>query len=99
MAVACMRVAARTVACAVRLGCGLGPGHLFMVKMGCSQGAVLVFSYRFSSAVLLAVPLDMLFGLRVLYLPSRHLCGHRIAHPAAQRQQGDQKGEEQVAHE
>jgi hypothetical protein len=36
--------------------------------------------------------------LAVLYLPGRHLRGHRIAHPAAQGQQGDQKGEKQMAH-
>lgn len=88
MAVGRMGAFARAVACAVRLGC------ILMVKMGCSQGIVLVFSYRFDSDLLLA----MLLGLRVLYLPGSHLRGHRIAHPAAQRQQGDQKGEEQMAH-
>jgi len=39
-------------------------------------------------------------GLRLvmLKLAGRHLCGHRIAHPAAQGQQGNQQGEEQMAH-
>jgi hypothetical protein len=86
---------ARAVACAVRLGREQCFCHFFMVRMGCSQGAVLVVSYRFGSVVLLPV----LLGLRVLYLPGRHLRGHRVAHPAAQRQQGDQEGEEQVTHE
>ena len=86
------------VAHAVRPGCLQRFRRFFMVKMGCSQYVVLVVSYRFGSIVLLAVLLAVLLGLRVLYLPGRHLRGHRIAHPAAQRQQGDQKGEEQMAH-
>lgn len=89
---------ARAMTRAVRLGRGQCFCHFFMVKMGCSQGGVLVFSYRFGSAVLLPVLLAVLLGLRVLYLPGRHLRGHRIAHPAAQRQQGDQEGEEKMAH-
>lgn len=94
MAVGCVGAFARDMTRAVRLGRGQCFCHFFMVKMGCSQGGVLVFSYRFGSVVLLAV----LSGLRVLYLPGRHLRGHRVAHPAAQRQQGDQKGEEKMAH-
>jgi hypothetical protein len=80
---------------AVRPGCGRRFCHFLMVKMGRSPDIVLVVSYRFGSVVVLAV----LLGLRVLYLPGSHLRGHRVAHPAAQRQQGDQEGEEQVAHE
>lgn len=34
----------------------------------------------------------------MLKLAGRHLRGHRVAHPAAQEQQGDQDGEEQMAH-
>lgn len=34
----------------------------------------------------------------VLQLAGRHLRGHRVAYPAAQGQQGDQDGEEQMAH-
>ncbi len=94
MAVGRMSAVAHAVARAVRLGRGQRHGRFFMVKIGCSQGGVLVFSYRFCSAMLLA----MLLGLQVLHLTGRHLCGHRVAHPAAQRQQGDQKGEEQMAH-
>ena len=90
MAIGCMGVTTRTVARAVRLGRRQRLFRFFMIKMGCSQGGVLVFSYRFGSAVL---------GLCMLYLPGRHLRGHRVAHPAAQRQQGDQQGEEQVTHE
>lgn len=37
-------------------------------------------------------------GLPVLHLAGSHLRGHRVAHPAAQGQQGDQDGEEQMAH-
>lgn len=78
------------VARAVRFGCWQRLCHFFMVKMGRSPRIMCVSSYRFDS--------NFLFLLRMLYLPSRHLCGHRIAYPAAQGQQGDQKGEQQMAH-
>lgn len=65
-----------------------------MVKMSYSQDTILVISYHFGSVMLLT----MLLRLRMLYLPGRHLRGHRVAHPAAQRQHGDQKGKEQMAH-
>lgn len=78
-----MGVFTGAVACAVRPGRLRRRCRFFMVKMGCSQGVILVFSYHFGSAVLLAVLLAMLLGLRMLYLPGRHLRGHRIAHPAA----------------
>ena len=36
--------------------------------------------------------------LLMLKLAGCHLRRHRVAHPAAQGQQGNQQGEEQVAH-
>lgn len=86
MAVGHVGAFARAVACAVRLGCLWRLWRLrrfFMARMVCRQGAVV---------------LALFLGLRMLYLSGRHLRGHRVAHPAAQRQQGNQKGEEQVAH-
>jgi len=40
-------------------------------------------------------------GLRLLMmmkLAGRHLRSHRVTHPTAQRQQGDQEGEQKMAH-
>lgn len=36
--------------------------------------------------------------LLMLKLAGRHLYGHCVAHPAAQEQQGDQNGKQQMAH-
>lgn len=86
MAVSRMGAFARVVACAVRFGRLRRFCHFFMIKMGCSRRIMYVESYRFDS--------NCRCLLCVLYLPGRHLRGHRVAHPAAQGQQGDQKGEQ-----
>lgn len=64
-----------------------------MTQMAFSAHVMGGSSYCFCSGVICGAMLP------VLCMGGSHLCRHRIAHPAAQGQQGDHEGEKQVAHE
>ena len=85
------RVIRRMPGAVVRRLCGIGrPALLFMVKIAFCAYPMRMSSYCFGSRLLRLV--------RVLQRSQRHVVGHRIARPAAQKQQGDHEDEEQGAH-
>ncbi|ABM36579.1 hypothetical protein Pnap_1264 [Polaromonas naphthalenivorans CJ2] len=79
----------------VRRLCGIGRCRhcRFMVKIGFCAYRMRVSSYCFYSGLL-----GCLGRVPVLQRSQRHVVGHRIARPAAKKQQGGHEDEEQGAH-
>ncbi|CAN5469018.1 hypothetical protein BH10PSE16_BH10PSE16_04600 [soil metagenome] len=85
--IGCVRFCTRSMAWAVGRSLGRIGHHCFGILMSLYPRFMGVCCCHFWSSLLL-----------LLHLGGKHSRRHRIAHPAAQRQQGDHEDEEQVAH-